>query len=166
MSEEIISKLPQGSTPKNESGEPIERRAFLKIAASAVGACYAAAIGYPVYRYLASPVETASLAAAVNEVTLPDAIKLPLNAAMIFKFGVKPAILIHHPDNSWTALTAVCTHLGCTVGYEPSRQVIYCPCHGGTYNATTGANISGPPPKPLTEFKVAITNGQIVVSRT
>jgi len=170
MPEKILSRdhpgSGDGSSDGSESLAPMDRRVFLKVAASGVGACYAAAIGYPIYRYLASPVETASEVAAVNQVTLPDAIKMPVNTALIFKFGVKPAILIHHPDNTWTALTAVCTHLGCTVGYEPSRQVIFCPCHGGTYNATTGANISGPPPKPLTEFKVATTNGQIVVTRS
>jgi cytochrome b6-f complex iron-sulfur subunit len=162
MSEEHLSQSPQQD---DTAAAPLERRAFLKVAAATLGACYAGAIGYPIYRYLASPVESASLVAAVKEVTLPEALKLPVNSALIFKFGVKPAILIHHPDDTWTALSAVCTHLGCTVGYVPERQVIYCPCHGGTYNASTGANISGPPPKPLTEYKVTITNGQLVVSR-
>ena len=165
MSEELLPHSQHTQEEGEAASSPMERRTFLKVAAAAVGACYAGAIGYPIYRYLASPVEAASLVAAVKEVTLPDALKLPLNSALIFKFGVKPAMLIHHPDDTWTALSAVCTHLGCTVGYVPERQVIYCPCHGGTYNATTGANISGPPPKPLTEFKVTITNGQLVVSR-
>ncbi len=55
---------------------PNTRRAFLA-AAGAAGICYAAALAYPVYRYLASPNEMALSAAAVTEVTLKDAQKLP-----------------------------------------------------------------------------------------
>ena len=61
------------------------------MALGGVGLCYAAAIGYPVYRYLASPVEKAAAAAAVTEVTLKDAQKLPAGSALMFKFGAEPA---------------------------------------------------------------------------
>ena len=64
----------------------------------------------------------------------------------MFKFGTAPAMLIHHEDGRWVAMTAVCTHLGCTVQYEPQADRIHCACHGGVYNAYTGANVSGPPP--------------------
>ena len=63
------------------------------------------------------------------------------------------------------ALTAVCTHLGCTVQYEPQMDRIHCACHGGVYNAYTGANVSGPPPKPLKLFKVAVNDTGVEVSR-
>ncbi|HVZ81039.1 MAG TPA: Rieske (2Fe-2S) protein [bacterium] len=151
--------------PIDDAFGPTERRTFLKGAIGTLGVIYAGAVGYPIYRYLASPVEESMMAGAVNEVTLDNAISLPKNAAMFFKFGSRPAMLIHHDDDTWTALSAVCTHLGCTPSYEPAQKIILCPCHGGVYNARTGANISGPPPKPLTEFKVAIANGKITVSR-
>ena len=67
-------------------------------------------------------------------------------------------MLIHHEDGRWIALTAVCTHLGCTVQYEPQADRIHCACHGGVYNPYTGANVSGPPPKPLKLFKVAVND--------
>jgi hypothetical protein len=41
-----------------EPGEANTRRAFLA-AAGAAGLCYAAALAYPIYRYLASPEEMA-----------------------------------------------------------------------------------------------------------
>jgi cytochrome b6-f complex iron-sulfur subunit len=104
-------------------------------------------------------------AAAVTEVTLKDAQKLPAGSVLMFKFGTSPAMLIHHADNSWVALTAVCTHLGCTVQYEPQMDRIHCACHGGVYNAYTGANVSGPPPKPLKLFKVAVNDTGVEVSR-
>jgi cytochrome b6-f complex iron-sulfur subunit len=108
-----------------EPGEQTSRRAFL-VAASAAGLCYTAALAYPIYRYLASPEEMESSATAVTEVTLKDAQKLPTSSVLMFKFGTAPAMLIHHEDGRWVALTAVCTHLGCTVQYEPQADRIHC----------------------------------------
>ena len=149
-----------------DPGEKNTRRAFL-VAAGAAGLLYTAALGYPIYRYLASPAEMALSATAVTEVTLKEAQKLPLGAVLMFKFGTAPAMLIHHEDGRWIALSAVCTHLGCTVQYEPApADRIHCACHGGVYNAYTGANVSGPPPKPLKIFKVAVNDTGVEVSRT
>ena len=141
------------------------RRGFMA-AAGAAGAVYLAALGYPVYRYLASPIEEAAANAAVTEVTLRDAQKLPLGSVLMFKFGSSPAMLIHHRDGSWVALGAVCTHLGCTVQYLPKVNRIHCFCHGGEYDPNTGANISGPPPRPLKRFVAKVGEEGIVVSRT
>ena len=148
-----------------EPGDQNSRRAFMA-AAGVAGACYIAALGYPVYRYLASPEEAAESVAAVTSVNLGADYKLPKGAAKMFKFGSSPAVLIHHLDDSWVALTAVCTHLGCTVQYEPQADRIHCACHGGVYNAYTGANVSGPPPKPLKVFKVTAGDAGVEVSRS
>jgi cytochrome b6-f complex iron-sulfur subunit len=148
-----------------DQSEPMTRRIFLA-AAGAAGVVYAAALAYPIYRYLASPEEMALSATAVTEVTLKDAQKLALGSVLMFKFGTAPAMLIHHEDGRWIALSAVCTHLGCTVQYEPQADRIHCGCHGGVYNPYTGANVSGPPPKPLTLFKVAVGDTGVEVSRS
>jgi thiosulfate dehydrogenase [quinone] large subunit len=68
-------------------------------------------------------------------------------------------ILIRESDGSLKAFSAVCTHAGCTVGYEGG--VIYCPCHGGEYDPETGQVIAGPPPAPLAPKKVLESGGQI-----
>jgi cytochrome b6-f complex iron-sulfur subunit len=141
------------------------RRAFLASAGTA-GLAYTVFMAYPIYRYLASPEEMAMEATAVTEVTLKDAQKLPAGSVLMFKFGHSPAMLIHHLDDKWVAMTAVCTHLGCTVQYEPQADRIHCACHGGVYNAYTGANVSGPPPKPLKLFNVAVNETGVEVSRT
>ena len=147
-----------------DAGEVRTRRFFLA-AAGAAGLLYTAALAYPIYRYLASPEEMALSATAVTEVTLKDAQKLPARSVLMFKFGTAPAMLIHHTDGRWISMTAVCTHLGCTVQYEPQADRIHCACHGGVYNPYTGANVSGPPPKPLKLFKVAVTDAGVEVSR-
>jgi cytochrome b6-f complex iron-sulfur subunit len=144
---------------------PVTRRALLQAGIGLAGACYAAALGYPVYRYLASPAEEAEQLAKVTEVELPDAEDLAVGTALMFKFGIRPALLIHHADGEWTALDAKCTHLGCTVAYQPDQDRIYCACHGGVYDSRTGKNVSGPPPRPLTAYNVEVTDGKVIVSR-
>lgn len=141
------------------------RRSFLALAAAAAGVCYAGALTYPVYRYLASPAEMAASESAVTEVTLKDAQKLPEESVLMFKFGSSPAMLIHHTGEEWVAFSAVCTHLGCTVKFEPEQKRIHCSCHGGVYDPHSGRNVSGPPPKPLTRFNVKVAEGGVEVSR-
>jgi len=164
MSSHILIEEPRVTPGIEQQAEAKTRRAFL-IAAGVAGACYAGALAYPIYRYLASPVESAQSEAAVTEVTLKDAQKLPPGSVLMFKFGTRPALLIHHVDDRWVSMTAVCTHLGCTVQYEAQADRIHCSCHGGVYNPYTGANVSGPPPKPLKQFKVAVNEAGVLVSR-
>ncbi len=149
----------------NGEGETVSRRVFIRIGMGAVGACYATLLGYPVYAYLATPAQRAEQMAAVREVSLDGVDKLPRNAAMMFKFGTRPAMLIHHEDGTWSCFSAVCTHLGCTVQYEPDKNRIHCACHGGVYDPNTGANLAGPPPRPLTRLNVQVAEGRITVSR-
>jgi len=163
MSED--TKIEQIVPEPSERGEVATRRFFLA-AAGAAGLCYAGALAYPIYRYLASPEEMAMNATAVTEVTLKDAQKLPAGSVLMFKFGTAPAMLIHHTDGRWVAMTAVCTHLGCTVQYEPQADRIHCACHGGVYDSYSGANVSGPPPKPLKLFKASVNEAGVEVSRT
>ena len=153
--------------PKEDlTAEPdMPRSKFLQVAVGGMCAGYAGIIGYPIYRYLNSPVEKSAAEAAVSEVNLKDADKLPAGTALMFKFGAKPALLIHHKDGAWVALDAVCTHLGCTVRFDPNDQKIVCACHGGVYDAKTGDNVSGPPPKPLKQFVAKVSPGSVLVTR-
>ncbi len=148
-----------------EDDESISRRKFVKVAVSGVTLAYVGAIGYPLYRYLNAPVEDAQATAAVKEVNLDAADKLEKGSALIFKFGVRPALLIHHLDDTWVAMTAVCTHMGCTVQYDKGKNAIVCACHGGVYDAHTGDNVSGPPPRPLDKYEVLVNKGSVTVKR-
>lgn len=154
-----------GSPIVEVAADDVKTRRYFLAAAGAAGVAYVAALGYPVYKYLASPVEKAESAAAVTEITLKDAQKLVAGSALVFKFGSSPALLIHNPEGDWVAFSAVCTHLGCTVQYEPDQKRIHCNCHGGNYDPHTGKNVSGPPPRPLTVYKVKLQDAGVVVSR-
>lgn len=116
---------------------------------------------YPVIRYLIPPqqAELGSdlvLAAHVGE--------LKPNSGMIFPFDGRPALLILTANGKYHAISAVCTHLGCTVQYRPDLREVWCPCHNGKYTVN-GANISGPPPRPLQRFEVILKGHDLYVER-
>ena len=88
-----------------------------------------------------------------------------------FEFNGKPCLLVLTPGGEVRAFNAICTHVGCTVEFRPAESDIFCNCHNGVYDLN-GQNVSGPPPRPLQEYKVTTrptqTPGQeeIIVSRS
>ena len=67
--------------------------------------------------------------------------------------NINNIIIIRTGSSSYNALSAVCTHQGCTVSYEASYNELICPCHGGTYDIN-GNVVSGPPPSALYKYTV------------
>ena len=67
-------------------------------------------------------------------------------------------------------MSAVCTHLGCTVNEagdesEGERALEFdCPCHGSRYD-NRGMNITGPATKPLPRYNLFLDagDGQLTV---
>ena len=88
-------------------------------------------------------------------------------------------VFIFREQNTFHAVSAVCTHLGCTVKMQRLNQPkkvkaggrefeetaeFQCPCHGSKYYGD-GTNYAGPAPRPLDYFRleVAPEDGQLVV---
>jgi Rieske Fe-S protein len=66
-----------------------------------------------------------------------------------------PAYVVRPAESSYVAFSAVCTHMGCTVGFfEPAVQ-FRCPCHGSIFSAVTGEVLQGPAAAPLPSIPVA-----------
>lgn len=63
------------------------------------------------------------------------------------------------------ALSAICTHLGCTPRWLSAEDKFKCPCHGSGFRRT-GINFEGPAPRPLERLKISLSSdGQILVDR-
>jgi Rieske Fe-S protein len=116
---------------------------------------------YPVLRYLIPP-PVADLGG--DEVVASKVGDLKPNGFKIFRFGTRPALLLMTAEGEYRALSAVCTHLSCTVQYRSDLHQIWCACHNGLYDLA-GRNVSGPPPRPLQVFQVHVRGDEIVVSR-
>ena len=52
-------------------------------------------------------------------------------------------ILIINTGQNIVALSSICTHQGCTVGYNAAKVDIECPCHGSVFS-TSGSVLMGP----------------------
>ena len=125
----------------------------------------------------------ASMRSLVPNVSYDAPTTVKLGAPEDFPDGLKfladERLFIFRSGNTFHAVSAVCTHLGCTVRAEalsrpeestaagPPMRLTHrfsCPCHGSKYRGD-GTNISGPAPKPLEWFRLSIApdDGQLVV---
>jgi cytochrome b6-f complex iron-sulfur subunit len=144
-----------------EESQP-KRRRFVEVFFGSAAVASLASFVYPILRYISPPPTVEPTSDTVLAGRVGD---LKPNSGKIFRFGSRPAILILTSDGTYHALSAVCTHLGCTVQYRPDLQQVWCACHNGEYTVN-GANISGPPPHPLEQFKVVLEGNDIYTQRS
>jgi cytochrome b6-f complex iron-sulfur subunit len=76
-------------------------------------------------------------------------------------------------DDRFVALSATCTHLGCTPRYLGTEDKFKCPCHGSGFRGfkagfpALGVNYEGPAPRPLERYKLSMAdNGQLEVDKS
>jgi cytochrome b6-f complex iron-sulfur subunit len=74
------------------------------------------------------------------------------------------SLLVDHPsDNTFNALSAVCTHQGCIVSsYDAGSSQFVCPCHGSRYDVN-GQVKQGPASYPLTKYQTQFANNKLTI---
>lgn len=65
-------------------------------------------------------------------------------------------------DGGFLALDRTCTHLGCTVPWNPDTGHFECPCHASSFDIA-GKVLSPPAPRPLDLYPVRIENGVVKI---
>jgi cytochrome b6-f complex iron-sulfur subunit len=85
---------------------------------------------------------------------------IPPGEGKVVAMGSKPAIVVNSAQGV-TAFSAICTHLGCIVGWDSTSRTIRCPCHDGQFNPANGAVIAGPPPAPLATISTVVEKDEI-----
>ena len=159
------------SEKTDKSDTATDRREFLLRLGTTAGIV---AIGYQGAAALRSLVPNVSY-------DTPTTVKLGMPADFPdgLKFLPDLRLFVFREGNVFHAISAVCTHLGCTVRAEalsqPETRTVegqplklthrfQCPCHGSRY-AGDGSNVAGPAPKPLAWYhlETAADDGQHVV---
>lgn len=147
------------------------RRAFLRIVG--LGALLAGIAGQ-LYAYL-----RALMPNVLYEPPRSFKVGLPQSFSAGLTYLGDRRLFIGRDQAGLYAISAVCTHLGCTVKMmnlnQPRRvaiggrsveitQEFHCPCHGSKYYGD-GTNYAGPAPRPLDWYRVELSpdDGQLVV---
>ena len=81
------------------------------------------------------------------------------------KYKDEYRVWIIRETDGFYALSAICTHLGCTPRWLAEENKFKCPCHGSGFRRT-GINFEGPAPRPLERLRISVApDGQILVDR-
>jgi Rieske Fe-S protein len=72
-----------------------------------------------------------------------------------------PAFLLQPAAGTFLAYSGICTHNGCTVGYDEAAAEFACPCHGARFEVATGEPVQGPAQQPLAKIAVVESGGTV-----
>lgn len=146
------------------SEKKTNRRGFLEIVLGGSALATLGAIVYPAVDYIIPPQAAGTDLSQVKLDFTREDIAAEKQKAKYFKFGRELGMILLTDAGELIALAATCTHLDCTVQHRPDLGIVWCSCHNGKYTLD-GDNISGPPPKPLSQFQVNEVDGSIFVSK-
>jgi cytochrome b6-f complex iron-sulfur subunit len=139
------------------------RRAVLQgLGAAAVGAMLINCVQQ------GSSLPTATATAVGNSMAIDLAVAanadlLAVGGAMLVDSAHDTIMVIRTSDTSVIALSAICTHAGCSMDYAASSHRLDCPCHGSQFNEQ-GQVVVGPARTPLKIYTATLANNVITVA--
>jgi cytochrome b6-f complex iron-sulfur subunit len=71
-----------------------------------------------------------------------------------------PIYILTDAAGEFTALSSMCTHLGCTV--DIGQRNLVCPCHGSTFDRT-GRVVKGPAERNLVRFPTRLSSDGVLI---
>ncbi|MBI3947277.1 MAG: Rieske 2Fe-2S domain-containing protein [Armatimonadetes bacterium] len=139
--------------PENTSRRDLFATAgWAVLSASIAGVCGA------FVRFLSS--NTVPEALSVSLIGRPD--EYPVGSATFLE---EHRVYLLRDARGFRALSAVCTHLGCTVVKDAARHGFRCPCHGSRFNEQ-GEPVVGPARRALAWHPVALSrDGRLQIDR-
>ncbi|HEY0484200.1 MAG TPA: ubiquinol-cytochrome c reductase iron-sulfur subunit [Kofleriaceae bacterium] len=153
-----------------------DRRRFLKVATCAIGGGVGLAVAAPFATLLAGP------AGKITVTTPTD--PLDLGLAEHFRAGAEPRkvdVIAPMVKDGWTAarnvvlgaawvrrtapdklvaLSAICPHLGCSIGWDAGVGNFLCPCHDSRFSPE-GAKLTGPSERGMDELPLEVRDGRL-----
>src|ERR1039458_2079869 len=127
-----MSPVPDASATAPSTVPELPRRHFVNLLLGTGLLASAASFFYPILRYLVPP----KLPDLGGDAVLAARVAgLKRNTPKPFGLGARPGLLIETAAGEYRAMSATCTHLGCTVQYRPDLREIWCACHNGMYRS-------------------------------
>ena len=86
-----------------------------------------------------------------------------VDGIMIFNQVTGKKIFVQRTsDTEFRAMSAICTHTGCTVEFNGSEK-FNCPCHGSSFSLT-GSVLNGPAGSPLKNFPTVLAGDELTIT--
>jgi cytochrome b6-f complex iron-sulfur subunit len=145
---------------KPGKGEGSDRRRFLLWFSRAFLSLWGVGAMGAVATYLRAPERGERIAERVVRVGLLD--DLPVGEGRLVRHGVTPFYVVRLDASRVVAMSAICTHVRCILGYDRATRGFVCPCHDGRFDLA-GNVLSGPPPRPLPSYQVSMRAGEVFV---
>lgn len=156
---------------------PPTRRSFLGALTALLGGAIAALAAVPILGSIFSPLRAAPRTGA------PDA-PIPVGNVSEFPVGVPRRVelvrsvtdawsrsdattvgaawVTRKADDSFTAFSTICPHLGCGVNLDKQRNLFACPCHTSAFTLD-GKYEGGPAPRGMDPLEVEIRGKQVLI---
>ncbi len=142
------------TTPTPKPSAFAIRRQFIQLGLATLGAAWLGTL-------LQSRLFPAA-GAATEAVPVPFPLaELPIGGSKAVTYG-GISVLVLRTRESLRAFSLTCTHLGCTVQWQPADGEFYCPCHDGRFDEF-GEVLAGPPPLPLEQVAVRLEGDTVIV---
>lgn len=147
----------------------VSRRSLLNVGLGAAAAAAGLAVGIGIEKS-----QTSAATPTPTDVPLVDASAgswVPVAAASaiplggVLRFSTETIVgYVRHTNAGFTALSGVCTHMGCLLLWNGGARTFDCPCHGGRFTED-GASAPGSPVvyKPLPALSTRVEGGQVWV---
>lgn len=140
--------------------EPPDRRRFLTLLSQAFLGLWGVGAAAVVVAYLKAPERRERAAERTVSAGLLDDYRV--GEGKMIRHGISPFYVVRLDAARVVALSAVCTHVRCILGYDTGRRTLVCPCHDGRFDLS-GNVLAGPPPRPLPTYAVSVRAGEIFV---
>jgi menaquinol-cytochrome c reductase iron-sulfur subunit len=150
-----------------------KRRSFLGVLLGIGTVGMGALLGIPVLRYVLYPLSAKSKQGGLSPVgaieefsNLDQPILKSITLSQIDGWrkvsSPQSVYVTRGADKKLMVLSAICPHMGCTIGWQKGQDEFVCPCHGGRF-APDGKQVSGPPPRGMDPLPHEIQDGKLMV---
>ena len=137
----------------------LERRGVMR-----VGIIGAMAVAFAGVGRLFTPKNLQENASAATKTKIVELAALNVGTTKNFVLANGAPAILFRTKTGVFAYSAICTHSGCTVGYDVAGSVLICPCHGSKFDPfKSGTAIVGPATNPLPGLKVSIEGGWVIL---